>query len=156
MPHKTSLDHFHLSFLTLENLSAAVDIHEKCFEKPWSAQSFQELFFLETTRGFSVFEGEQLIAFALLTVVDEEAEVLTFCVSPSRQSQGIGYFLMKEILLLLKYYGCNRCFLDVDEKNISAIKLYKKLGFIICGERKNYYVGKFGNKSNSLIMNLEI
>lgn len=153
MLHK---DQLHLSLLTLEDLRAVVDVHEKCFEKPWSAQSFQELLLLETTRGYVVFEDEQLIAFVLLTVVGEDAEVLTFCVLPSKQSQGIGYFLMNEVIQLLKYYGYKRCFLDVDEKNISAIKLYEKLKFMICGERKNYYVSKTGNKSNSLIMDLEI
>ena len=38
--------------------------------------------------------------------------------------------------------------LEVRESNISAIKLYKKFGFEVCGLRKKYY----NNTENAILM----
>jgi len=54
--------------------------------------------------------------------------------------KGMGTELMKELIKRGKDKGITRFELDVSTKNKIAINLYKKMGFIIEGERKNSYL----------------
>jgi ribosomal protein S18 acetylase RimI-like enzyme len=62
-------------------------------------------------------------------------------------SKGIGTELMKELIKRGEDKGITRFELDVSVKNKIAINLYKKMGFVIEGERKNSYLidGEFDN-----------
>ena len=62
-------------------------------------------------------------------------------------SKGMGTELMKELIKRGKDKGITRLELDVSVKNKIAINLYKKMGFVIEGERKNSYIidGEFDN-----------
>jgi ribosomal protein S18 acetylase RimI-like enzyme len=62
-------------------------------------------------------------------------------------SKGMGTELMKELIKRGKDKGITRFELDVSMKNKIAINLYKKMGFVIEGERKNSYIidGEFDN-----------
>ena len=55
-------------------------------------------------------------------------------------SKGMGTELMKELIKRGKEKGITRFELDVSVKNKIAINLYKKMGFVIEGERKNSYL----------------
>ena len=55
-------------------------------------------------------------------------------------SKGIGTELLKELIKRGEERGVTRFELDVSVKNKIAINLYKKMGFIIEGERKNSYL----------------
>ena len=55
-------------------------------------------------------------------------------------SKGMGTELMKELIKRGKDKGITRFELDVSVKNKIAINLYKKMGFVIEGERKNSYI----------------
>ena len=55
-------------------------------------------------------------------------------------SKGMGTELMKELIKRGKDKGITRFELDVSVKNKIAINLYKKMGFVIEGERKNSYL----------------
>ena len=55
-------------------------------------------------------------------------------------SKRMGTELMKELIKRGKNKGITRFELDVSVKNKIAINLYKKMGFVIEGERKNSYL----------------
>jgi len=55
-------------------------------------------------------------------------------------SKRMGTELMKELIKRGKDKGITRFELDVSVKNKIAINLYKKMGFVIEGERKNSYL----------------
>ena len=48
---------------------------------------------------------------------------------------------LDDLIENLKSKGVTSLFLEVRESNVSAIKLYEKLGFIKLSVRKNYYEG---------------
>ena len=62
-------------------------------------------------------------------------------------SKGIGTELLKQLIERGIEKGITRFELDVSVKNKIAINLYKKMGFVIEGERKNSYLidGEFDN-----------
>lgn len=152
------LEGVHVCNLTLDDLEEMTHIHKLCFSKPWSAKSFRELLQLNTIHGFGVYQSgaensvRNLIGFALISFVDQEGELLTICVTPSLRRHGVGAYLLAEIMQLMVYCNYRVCFLDVDEKNTSAIKLYEKFGFQVYGERKDYYIDMNNQKSKAYLM----
>ncbi len=53
--------------------------------------------------------------------------------------QGVGYSLLQYALKEAKKLGIKRIGLQVRETHLSAIQLYQKQGFIICGKRSRYF-----------------
>ena len=125
-------------------------LHEMCFEKAWSQSDFLSLLTLPTTVGLL---SEN--AFILCSVCLDEAEILTIGVIPSERQKGIGLKLLNEMQLLLKGKGVSRFFLDVNEKNVSARRLYEKAGFEQVGLRKAYYEEN-GKNFDALLLKKEI
>ena len=76
------------------------------------------------------------------TCVKEEAELIDFVISPSRRQQGLGLILLEGSLQRLRADSIARCHLEVRRSNCAAIGLYQKAGFVIVGQRANYYRGQ--------------
>ena len=76
------------------------------------------------------------------TCVKEEAELIDFVISPSRRQQGLGLTLLEGSLQRLRADSIARCHLEVRRSNCTAIGLYQKAGFVIVGQRANYYRGQ--------------
>ena len=92
-------------------------------------------------------ENGLILSYLIYRRLLHEYHILNLGVLPSRQKEGIGSIILKDFLNKLK--NISTVFLEVKKSNFSAINLYRKNGFRICGERKNYY--KDG--SSALIMN---
>lgn len=74
-----------------------------------------------------------------------EIEILRLGVLPDYRKQKIA----SQLIDFLKNTNKSKdVFLEVNEKNTSAISLYVKAGFSIVGKRKNYYQ----DKSNAILM----
>jgi len=53
--------------------------------------------------------------------------------------KGLGYQAITQLLKKLKDRGVKTVVLDVDKRNERALHLYKKIGFVICGESDKKY-----------------
>lgn len=82
---------------------------------------------------------QQIVAYAVNTLIAGEAELLMIAVLPSAQGRGYGRQLMDELLQHLTEQGAQQWFLDVRASNFKAIKLYEHIGFNQAGRRPNYY-----------------
>ena len=106
----------------------------------WSLQAYQG--FLDAPgRGFcQVAEhGGMVVGFVCVRVIGEEAELLNIAVHPTARGQGVGSRLTEQALREAAQTGANRMFLEVRESNASALRLYERLGFAVCGRRAGYY-----------------
>jgi len=132
---------FSLAPLTLGDELALEDIHGTCFPNFWRAQAFKKFLEDRYTYGWKAIDLEGYpLAFILTRVVEDEAEILTFAVSPAFQRKGVGRKLLMKLLDFLSSRGCHALFLEVALDNMPAISLYKSLGFIKVGVRPNYYL----------------
>lgn len=71
------------------------------------------------------------------------ADVMMIATGLSYRRKGVATKLLSEAIGMLKNLGVNRLLLEVNETNIGAIELYKKLGFKQISIRKKYYKGQF-------------
>ncbi|KAI9112642.1 hypothetical protein K1719_016308 [Acacia pycnantha] len=74
---------------------------------------------------------------AIVCRLDEDGKVyvMTLGVSISHRRQGIANMLMEHVLDVCKQKKISEIFLDVEEDNKVAIKIYKKYGFTSAGVR---------------------
>ena len=72
-------------------------------------------------------------------VVAGEAEILSVAIAPGWRGRGFSRPLLDLHLRRLAGLGTRTVFLEVDEKNAPAQRLYRKAGFYDVGRRQGYY-----------------
>jgi ribosomal-protein-alanine N-acetyltransferase len=82
----------------------------------------------------------------------DESELLAIAVGQKFRRQGIGNLLWGHFADFNREVGAQRCYLEVESQNKPALELYKKVGFVRSGERKNYY----GPGRNAFLYSLEV
>ena len=97
----------------------------------------------------------QIVAHAVMSVAVGECHLLTLCVNPDYQRMGFGRKLFKLLLDRAVNLEARQCFLEVRAGNEGAIQLYRSMGFVQIGERKNYYPGNDG-REDALIMSRDL
>ena len=85
-----------------------------------------------TVRGF-------LVGFILSRLVLDEAEILSVAVASARRGRGLARQLLDTNLRRLAARGTRSVFLEVDEANMPARRLYRGAGFRDVGRRESYY-----------------
>ena len=109
----------------------------------------------------SVFEGDALVGNALLSGVFDKKKArhrATFSIAmlKSAWGQGLGRKMLSELIGFAKRAGYEQLELEVVSTNMSAISLYKKLGFVVYGERPRSFKLKNGTYTNELLMVLDL
>lgn len=92
-------------------------------------------------------------AILLVSVVVDEAEILTLATHPNLQRKGYAQSILREMIADLQQTNIRSIFLEVSENNTAAISLYNKLGFKEISRRHNYYKTPDGFQ-NAIVMTL--
>ena len=118
-------------------------IHRSCFAKPWDEAAMAQfvaspeaLCLVGSTADSS---GGTLGGLLIARKAADEAEILTFCVAPACRNAGLGRALLETAVQELRAAGAKQLFLEVDNGNDAALKLYRALGAIPVGKREAYY-----------------
>ena len=106
---------------------------------PWSRQSLEDTISGKNAVFFAALEDGEVIGYAGMEVIVDEAYVFNIAVDERYRRRGTGYALVRELITYGKKYGLCFITLEVRESNVPAMSLYEKLGFIKVGERKEYY-----------------
>ena len=88
--------------------------------------------------------NDEIIGFAGIKILVDEADIMNIVVKKSYRNKGIGSLLLGNLILLCNELNLKSLSLEVNEKNIPAINLYKKFGFKNISIRKNYYKDENG------------
>lgn len=128
---------------------ALASMHEACFETPWSeldiagVMAMPGAFALVARRGAGA--AEVYGGFALAVSAADECEILSIGTIPAERRCGAASALMTQVFRSARERGARAVFLEVDETNIAARRLYLSLGFQRAGRRANYY--RSGNET---------
>ena len=145
---------FELLPLAVTHAQAAADLQQGVMSNPWSASQFTDS--IEAGHlCLGLFEAEQLAACAVVSLVLDEASLLTIACAPPWQGRGLAGELLRYSLSRARAAGAGLCFLEVRADNEQAIAVYRHIGFTLSGERKAYYATAHG-RVNALLMTLEL
>ena len=121
------------------DLSQVAEIEKQIFSIPWSLESFRESMMLEHTIYLVAEEEKTIIGYCGMYRVFNEGEIVNVAVAPQYRRHGVAKKLLEELFKESASLNVDNFFLEVRESNEAAITLYKKLGFIEAGIRRNFY-----------------
>ena len=125
--------------MTACHVSQVAELEKLCFADPWSESSIAHELENELSLWLVALDGERVAGYVGSQSVLGESDMMNVAVHPDYRRQGIGESLVTQLIFRLKEKGNYQLTLEVRASNISAQKLYEKLGFSEVGRRKNYY-----------------
>jgi [ribosomal protein S18]-alanine N-acetyltransferase len=145
-----------LSEATLRDAAAIAALHGKSFHRGWSDGEIENLLLDRNVVAHRAIVGRSLIGFILSRMAIDEAEILSVAVAPARRGRGLSRRLVDLHLRRLAGIGVHRVFLEVDEGNIPARKLYARAGFHDVGRREAYYSDQRGRSAAALVLRRDL
>ena len=131
--------------MSLNDLEKIKDILISDFDDFWNYNILKEE--LESPNSKYIIaktnDGE-IIGFAGIKIIINTADIMNIVVKKSWRNQGVGNFLLNNLVSICKDLNLLSLSLEVNEDNYPAIHLYKKFGFKNIGLRKNYYKNNDG------------
>jgi ribosomal-protein-alanine N-acetyltransferase len=124
----------------VDDLDAVQEIEHESFTTPWPPYAYRQE--LETNRlaHYIVARyGDDVVGFAGIWLMVDEAHITTFAVRSTWRRQGVGERLLIALLDLAKARGAREATLEVRPSNHPARRLYEKYGFALVGVRPHYY-----------------
>ncbi|WP_051259136.1 ribosomal protein S18-alanine N-acetyltransferase [Chitinibacter tainanensis] len=123
--------------LSAAHVAPLADLDGETNPHPWTGKQWLDS--LSHHDCFGLWQGEQLLGFAVAMATLDEAEILLIAIHPERQGQGLGRQLLLAVERELANEGVRQLFLEVRDSNQSARGFYQSLGWQESGRRKNYY-----------------
>ena len=118
---------------------AAARLEGECFGENITAEAFCRFAYAPVNHYFcAVGEDGTVLGYGGISLVADEAEIITVAVSPVCRRQGIARTLMEHMLRLAADARAT-VYLEVRASNMPAIALYKKFGYEKISLRKRYY-----------------
>ena len=114
-------------------------LHAASFRRGWSEQEVEGLLTDRAVVAQRALAGRRFAGFIMSRLAADEAEILSVAVARSHQGRGLARQLLNLHLRRLAGLGVRTVFLEVDEHNAPAIKLYGRAGFREISRRANYY-----------------
>ena len=93
----------------------------------------------------------RIVAMIVSWFIIDELHVATIATHPEFRGRGIGKKLLIHALLSAKKEGAVKSFLEVRASNVVAQNMYRTLGFVEDGRRKEYYKD---NNEDAILMSL--
>lgn len=151
---------FIIERLEAADTAAIAELHVEDFQRPWSALEFQSLLTQDTVFGYVAREVGRAkngpAGFVLARLAAGEGEILTVAVARAKRRNGLGWKLMDAVLRELHAERAEALFLEVDETNLPALALYRRLGFRKVGQRPGYYEQTGGGRTGAIVMRRDL
>lgn len=145
-----------LSEARVTDAAAFAVLHAAAFRRGWSEEEFERLLMEKNVIAHRAMTGRKLAGFIVSRMAPGEAEILSVAVAAARQGHGIGGRLLALHLRRLAGLGVEAVFLEVDEDNAPALRLYTRAGFREVGVRPAYYPGASGRTSAALVLRRDL
>lgn len=114
-------------------------LHRACFQRPWDEAAMAQFTSAPGTLCLIGSVGDVVGGLLIGRKADDEAEILTFGVTPPCRNQGLGRALLQTAVERLRASGAKRLFLEVADGNEAALRLYRSCGAAPVGRRQGYY-----------------
>lgn len=135
--------------MNAEDLAAVHAIEQVSHPLPWPLRGLQES--LDQHHGFVLLEADEVLGFAFVQRILDEAHLLDIAIAPTARGNGHGRELLRRLMDEVMATGVNIWFLEVRVSNTTAITLYQSMGYNELSLRRGYYEGPDG-REDALLM----
>jgi ribosomal-protein-alanine N-acetyltransferase len=123
---------------------ALAALHGAAFHRGWNDGEFERLLADRNIVAHRATVGRDVVGFIMARLARDEAEILSIAVVAHRRGKGLARALLDLNLRRLANLGARTVFLEVDEGNLPARRLYCRAGFREVGRREAYYTAEGG------------
>jgi len=120
------------------DIDRILGIEEASFPRPWSRRSFERELELAFSRTLVARGEDGVVGYLCRWRFEDEIQILNVAVAPEARRRGVARMLVAAALREAHEAGLPVC-LEVATDNPGAIALYEGLGFVVRGERKDFY-----------------
>ncbi len=131
-------------------------LHGASFHRGWGEGEFETMLTERNTLVHRLRQGRQVIGFAVSRMAADEAEILSIAIDENQRGRGLSRNLLMTHLGHLAGRGVRTIFLEVEENNKPARRLYEWAGFSVVGRRERYYQQPGGEQLNALLMRRDL
>jgi ribosomal-protein-alanine N-acetyltransferase len=138
------------------DIMAFAQIHGTSFHRGWGEGEFERMLMERNTLVHRLRRGRKTIGFSVSRMAGDEAEILSIAVAETYRGRGLSKGLLLTHLGHLAGRGVRRVFLEVEENNLPARRLYERAGFAVVARRERYYQQEDGEPLNALVMRRDL
>jgi [ribosomal protein S18]-alanine N-acetyltransferase len=131
-------------------------IHAASFHRGWGEGEFERMLAERNTLVHLLRMGRRIIGFAVSRIAADEAEILSIAIDAAHRGRDLSQPLLLTHLGHLAGRGVRKVFLEVEENNQPARRLYERTGFTVIGRRDRYYRQGDGEHLNALLMRRDL
>jgi ribosomal-protein-alanine N-acetyltransferase len=135
---------------------AIAALHAVSFRHGWGDSEFERLLLERNIVAHRATAGRLLHGFILSRLAGGEAEILSVAVASARRGRGLARALLNLHLRRLAGLGASAVFLEVDEDNEPARRLYQRAGFREVGRRPGYYQQGRDHPATALVLRRDL
>jgi ribosomal-protein-alanine N-acetyltransferase len=141
---------------SLRDAARLAQLHGASFHRGWGEAEFEGMLTEHNTLVHRLRIGRKIMGFAVSRMAADEAEILSIAVAPDHRGRGLSRELLLTHLGHLAGRGIRTVFLEVEENNQPARRLYARAGFAVTGRRERYYREANGQQLNALLMRRDL
>lgn len=130
------------------HIKQAHAIHQRSQVAPWKLSTFADCF-TKPYYGVFAFQNEEVIGYAIMLEVVDEATLMDIAVDNAARGKGVGRALANFVVATSMKNNMREMWLEVRESSHAAIALYESSGFEHIETRKNYYTTKNTDIANN-------
>jgi [ribosomal protein S18]-alanine N-acetyltransferase len=121
--------------------TAIARLHAASFGRGWEEDEVHRLLLDGAVVAHCAMVRRTMVGFIMSRMAADEAEILSVAIAPTRRGRGFSRPLLDFHLRSLAGHGTRTVFLEVDERNTPACRLYDGASFQEVGRREGYYEG---------------
>ncbi len=136
--------------MRVEHLPRVLEIERVSFPTPWPQDAYLQEIRGNRLASYIVAKvEEEVVGYAGMWVILDEAHITTIAVDPRYRRQSIGERLLLALIEEAIRRGARWMTLEVRKSNTAAQALYRKYGFRDIGVRRGYYSD---NREDAIVM----
>jgi ribosomal-protein-alanine N-acetyltransferase len=136
--------------------AALAALHGASFRRGWSEDEFERLLLDRSVLAHRAMLGHRLVGFIISRIAADEAEILSVAVARPQQGRGLARRLLDLHMRRLAGLGVRTIFLEVDDDNMPARRLYARSAFRQVGRRDGYYPRQSNAAGAALVLRRDL
>ncbi len=137
-PQAVSLTDAGIRLLVPGEIDQVMELERLSHSHPWSEAVFRDCF-KDNYRFWGLVKGRDILGYAVINYIVDEAHLLNICVHPRLRGQGAGRRLLRHAVATSAEDQISCMILEVRQSNRPAFRLYRSEGFEEIGRRRGYY-----------------